>query len=298
MSCFRQPPALDERHISVGGRVHNNCIGRAQRIAARHVDKGAPPKCQICVPNSLGPRPSRDTAIEAAVPLFSRRPRTRLPADILAQLEQLGRASYDPSNHEAPWQLTVAMYQLAQQDRDGLLAELAAATLPAGGWPVYGAMKLIMDILDPKLDQPDFNAIALAGLQFLRSNGVPPNRLSPNEMDLWRRLRTDDAPWLVGRPLPLDRLTPLQPGEVRRVAQVFPGPSSNVIYVKQVAPDSCVAVIDGEWSEEDPRRVQNEWYTAQSLHELYTRIGEAFQTPCYWADPELEPYFPLPPSTL
>jgi hypothetical protein len=159
-------------------------------------------------------------------------------------------------------------------------------------------MKLIMDILDPKLDQPDFNAIALAGLEFLRSHGVPTSRLSLNEMDLWHRLRGDDAPWLVGRPLPSDRLTPLQPGEVRRVAQVFPGPRSNVIYVKQAAPDRYVAVIDGEWSEEDPRRVQNEWYGARTLHELYVLIGRGFQTPCYWADQELEPYFPLPSPTL
>ena len=65
--------------------------------------------------------------------LFGRRPRRRLPADILAQLEQLGRAAYDPSSTEAPWQLTVAMYQLAQEDRDGFLGELAMVSLPAGG---------------------------------------------------------------------------------------------------------------------------------------------------------------------
>ena len=232
------------------------------------------------------------------MPLFSRRSRARLPADILTQLEQLGRASYDPSSYESPWQLTVAMYNLAQEDRDGFLGDLAAVTLSAGGWPVYGAMKLIMDILDPNLDQPDFNAIALAGLEFLRSHGVPTSRLSFNEINLWHRLQGGGTPWLVGRPLPPDRLTPLQPGEARRVAQVSPGPSSNVIYVKQDTPDRFVAVIDGEWSAEDPHRVQNEWYGAQSLHELYTRIGQGFQTPCYWADRELEPYFPLPSPTL
>jgi hypothetical protein len=232
------------------------------------------------------------------MPLFSRRPRTRLPADILAQLEQLGRAAYDPQCYESPWQLTVAMYNLAQEDRDGLLTQLAAVVLPADGWPVYGAMKLVMDVLDPKLDQPDFNRIVLAGLEFLRSHGVPTSRLSPNELSLWHRLRGPDTPWLTGRPVPPDRLTPLRPGEKRRVAQVFPESKSNVIFVVQEGPDRFVALVDGEWSAEDPRRVENEWYAAPSLHDLYIRIGDGFQTPCHWADRELEPYFPLPPSTL
>ena len=230
--------------------------------------------------------------------LFSRRQQSRLPTNILDQLEQLGRSSYDPQNYESPWQLTVDMYQLSQADRDGFVADLAAVALPVGGWPVYGAMKLVLDIIDPQLDQPDFNAIVLAGLQFLRSHGVPGNRLSLNEMRLWHRSQGEDTPWLVGRPVPPDRLTPLQPGEMRRVAQVAPGPHSNILYVRQAASDRYVAIIDGEWSDEEPRRAQNDWYEDGSLHGLYARIGHAFQTPCYWADPELEPYFPLPPPTI
>ena len=171
-----------------------------------------------------------------------------MPADILSQLEQLGGVAYDPSSYKSPWQLTVAMYHLAQDDQDGFLADLSAVTLSTGGWPVYGAMKLIMDILDPKLNsRTSMRRAGRSGISF-RSHGVPNSRLSPNEMDLWRRLRGDDAPWLVGRPPPPDRLTPLLPGEVRRVAQVFSGPRSNVIYVKQTAPDRYVAVVDGEWS--------------------------------------------------
>lgn len=138
----------------------------------------------------------------------------------------------------------------------------------------------------------------LAGLQFLRSHGVPTSRLSLNDMRHWRRLQGADTPWLVGRPVPPDRLMPLQPGEMRRVAQVYPGPHSNVIYVREAAPGRYVAIIDGEWSEEDSRRVQNEWYEAPSLKELYARLGDAFQTPCHWVAPDLEPYIPLPPSTI
>jgi hypothetical protein len=85
------------------------------------------------------------------MPLLNRRSRTRLPLDLLAQREQLGRASYDPESYESPWQLTVAMYRLVQENRDGFLADWPAATLSVGGWLVYGAIRLVMDILDPSL---------------------------------------------------------------------------------------------------------------------------------------------------
>jgi hypothetical protein len=234
------------------------------------------------------------------MPLFSRRaqPDRRLPADILTSLERFGRFSYDPQNNQLPGSLEADMYMIAQDDRDGFLAALIAVTAPAGGWVSYGAMKLVMSILGGDLDQSDYNTIVLAGLQFLRSHGVPTSRLSMNEMTLWHRMQGDHELWLVGRAAPPDTLTQLRPGEMRRVAQVFPGPQSNVIYVRQAGPDSYAAVIDGEWSEEDPRRVQNDWHTARSLHELYLRIGDAFQVPCYWVAPELEPYIPLPSPTV
>lgn len=232
------------------------------------------------------------------MPLFGRRARTRLPADALSQLELLGRSSFDPQACESPWQFVAAMYPLSQDDRNGFLADLAAVTVPSGGWPAYGALKLLWEMFGTDMDQPDFNAIAMAGLQFLRSHGVPPNRVSQFDLGIWHRLQGEDTPWLVGRPAPPDRLTPLRPGEIRKVAQVVAGEHSNFIYVRRDAPDRYAAVIDGEWSEEDPRRVQNDWYAAESLHQLYIRIGEAFQVPCYWADPQLELYFPLPAPTI
>jgi hypothetical protein len=232
------------------------------------------------------------------MPMFGRAARRRLPAETLTQLEQLGRSQYDPGSCDSPWQFVSSMYQLAQDDREGFLADLAALVVPVGGWPAYGGLRLLWEIFSADLSQPDFDAIALTGLQFLRSHGVPSSRVSPYELAIWHRLQGDNTPWLIGRPPPADRLTPLKWGDVRKVAQVFPGPSSNLILVRQDAPERYVAVIDGQWSEEDPRRVQNEWYSAETLHELYLRIGDAFQVPCYWADPELEPYFPLPPPTI
>jgi hypothetical protein len=39
--------------------------------------------------------------------------------------------------------------QMAKQDSDGFMAALAAATVPIGGWTVYGAMRLIGTLVSP-----------------------------------------------------------------------------------------------------------------------------------------------------
>jgi hypothetical protein len=86
----------------------------------------------------------------------------------------------------------------------------------------------------------------------------------------------------------------LRSGETRRVTQLTSDPDSNAILVRQNGNDRYCALIDAKYSDEDPRRVPNEWKFAASLYELYIQIGLAMQVPTYWYDPELEPYFPLP----
>lgn len=66
-----------------------------------------------------------------------------------------------------------------------------------------------------------------------------------------------------------------------------------MILVRRNADDQYCALIDAKLSDEDARRVQNEWKFATSLHELYIQIGLAMHVPTYWFDQELEPYFPL-----
>jgi hypothetical protein len=103
--------------------------------------------------------------------------------------------------------------------------------------------------------------------------------------------------WVPRLPIPSQEEAPiaaLLPGESRRVAQLTSEPDSNVILVRRNGDGRYCALIDAKWSDEDPRRVQNEWKSAGSLYELYITIGLALQTPPHWCDSELEPYFPLP----
>jgi hypothetical protein len=103
--------------------------------------------------------------------------------------------------------------------------------------------------------------------------------------------------WIPRHPTPSPDEAPiskLQPGEIRRVTQLTSERDSSAILVRQNGDGRYCALVDAKWSDEDPRRVQNERMFAESLYELYIQIGLAMQEPTYWYDRELEPYFPLP----
>ena len=80
--------------------------------------------------------------------------------------------------------------QMAKQDPDGFMGELAAATVPIGGWTVYGAMRLIwhFGLADPDVPQTDSDAISMEALQFLHGLGCPWDRLNLRERAYWRRV--------------------------------------------------------------------------------------------------------------
>jgi hypothetical protein len=214
-------------------------------------------------------------------------------------LESVGRFHWDPHRNPPPEVRVDTMYLMAQADPDGFLRDLAALAVPAGGWVALGAKALVMDILPIETNTPDFNALVLAGFQFLRQNGVPPNRLSMNDRTLWERVRPGNEPWLIWRSAPEGPPTPLQPGEQRKVAQVLRADGYiNEIIIRQDAPDKFVAMVLGPKENGEPDPTPFDWHTQPSLQELYVRIGESQQTAPYWATPELVPYFPLPAPSI
>jgi hypothetical protein len=123
----------------------------------------------------------------------------RLPRGLVARLEPFGRFEYDPQgsgvdaighpNAEYP------LLQMAQQDPDGFLAALASATIPIGGWTVYGAMRLArhFSLLKPESPRDDGDAIGLAALRFIRDRGGRWEQLNPDEKVLWNRAA--GQPW-------------------------------------------------------------------------------------------------------
>ncbi len=116
-----------------------------------------------------------------------------LPNGLVARLEAYGRFEFDPQGSgidavghpDAEYPLL----QMAKQDPDGFLASLGSATIPIGGWTVYGAMRLAWNfgLLKPESPRKDGDAIGLAALRYIRGGGASWERLRTDEKALWSR---------------------------------------------------------------------------------------------------------------
>jgi hypothetical protein len=117
----------------------------------------------------------------------------QLPNGLLARLEPFGRFEYDPQGSGVdPIGQPNAEYPLlamTKQDPDGFLAALASATIPIGGWTVYGAMRLTWHFGLLKAEPPHDKAdvIGVAALEFVRDTGGTWERLNIDEKTLWNR---------------------------------------------------------------------------------------------------------------
>ncbi|MEU7099743.1 hypothetical protein AB0A66_15655 [Streptomyces longwoodensis] len=237
--------------------------------------------------------------------LFPRTSRgTSLPDDVVSRMERFGRFEFDPVGTDIDasdvWgELQAPFLPFAQSDPDGFARALAVAVLPAGGFALFGAARTVWNLVGSDFDSPAYHAVRMAALEFFRANGVPSNRLSADDWRFWQENRSE--PWLVGqrRPVPEEaRIVSLAPGELRRVAQITGAPDSNVVYVAASHDGRFVAVVDAPTSDTDPTRARFDWLAADTLHDLYARIGDVFQTPVHWVADDLRPYVPLPPSHL
>lgn len=229
----------------------------------------------------------------------------QLPNDVDLIMEQYGRYIFNPlrSNFEPDniWASVASLYPLAQADPDAFVTALSERFLPAGDWSLYGAARMVTELLETGFKHPAHDALLTASLQFLRERGVPNLMLTEYEWRYWVDTQGKTEPWLVGRSKPTPEqapITDLAVGEVRRIAQVFPEADSNIILVRRHEEGGYVSVIDAKWSDDNPTRSQGDWERADTLNELYWKLGCSFQVPTYWYHEELEPYFPLPEPRL
>ncbi len=124
---------------------------------------------------------------------FSRRQKQpELPGNIVSIMERYGMYEFNPQtgafSQEANGQLMGDLYPFASADPDGFLTALADAVLPVGGWAVYGASRLIWELLSSSPEgrqHPLYKAIMSAALEFLRTQGVSIGMLRGYEREHW-----------------------------------------------------------------------------------------------------------------
>jgi hypothetical protein len=233
--------------------------------------------------------------------------RPGLPPGFIVMMERFGRFEFDPqASTDDPgliWSETQApLLPFATADPTGFADAIRAAVAPVGGWAAFGGACTAWELLaSDDRRGPAYEALLSAAAEFLRGSGVPPTNVKGYIWNHWvDRGGTADT-WIprIPTPSPSDApISPLQYGELRRIAQLSPRPDSNVVLVRLDPNGSHVAIIDARRSDDDPRRTQWDWKSAASSHVLYAAIALDLQMPPYWCDPELEPYFPLQPPLI
>ena len=238
--------------------------------------------------------------------LFGKKPAgPRLPLDIAARMERFGRHEIDPVGSRDDASAVFAETQqpfleLSRTDPSALIQVLAEACLPVGGWAVYGAERTVVNLIGTDSPDPKWLTLLDGSIEFLRSNFVPPMRVAQYA---WMRFVDNGGTsntWLPLRSSP-DRestaLTPLRPGEERRLLVMAPEQDANVILVREDGNGEVVAVVDARQSDDDPTRSQWEYKRAGDLHALYADVAWSCQV-WHWCDPELEPFFPAPKARI
>ena len=198
--------------------------------------------------------------------------------------------------------IVLPMYTAAQADPSRFVADLRDQVIPVGGWAALGASRLVWEVLTgDQRGHPAELELHSAALQFLRDRGVPSQRVRGYEWEHWIKIKGPNEPWLRGKPRPSPSeapITDLAEDELRCIIQVFPDSNSNLIMVRRDIQGGYMSLVDARSSDDDPRRVRWEDKRTGTLNDLYWHIGCTFQVPTYWFDPQMAPYFPLPPPDL
>lgn len=236
-----------------------------------------------------------------------------MPQSITTQLDQYGQATVDARREGRPitdprfgWENFQGPVHMAMfnGDRRAIVQELydAVAASPQRELATLGAYRLLAEF-DPQLDDPHYLLMHDASLEYLRSLGFLSGHLTLYERQRWvathGELRSSfDNIFEVGVPDVDDapEPKPLAIGEERVLARHGPPPDGNAFVAEHRRDGTYVVHIEGPWSVDDPRIVRSEDpflgpFTA--LPDLLRAFGSRLGARPYWADEDLESYFPL-----
>ncbi len=114
----------------------------------------------------------------------SRRSEGMFPPTLRHDLEMYGRFEFDPAggieSDRIYLHLLAPYLETAQADPVGFTAALARLALPIGGWTVYGAAHLIVDLIGD-VDDENYLAMQDAAIEWVLSQGHSRLRLTGYE---------------------------------------------------------------------------------------------------------------------
>ena len=123
--------------------------------------------------------------------IFGRQKKSRglLPVNIESMMSMVGRFEFDPEGSNVDVaefsEIYPLLLPLAQADSREFVATLAQATLPAGGWAVYGGARTVANLLGWEFDHSDYRAMLSAALHHVRDSGVSREKLNSYEWRFW-----------------------------------------------------------------------------------------------------------------
>jgi hypothetical protein len=254
--------------------------------------------------------------------LFSKRPRSVVPPSVIGMLEAYGQAAIDARRHGAPvddtrfgWDNFMGPVHMAMlgNDRDQVIQEIyeaawgtAAPGTTARGTTVserrvFGAYRLLAEF-DGGLADQRFLELCDISLEYMHSMRFSSGHLTGYERDRWVATHGEVRSSFDGivdvavpsrEDLPIAR--PLGLGESRLIALTAPLPSGNAFYAEHRSDGSYAVFSERPRSSDDPTRVRcDETFlgTIKDLPDLFRAVGDMFGTPPFWADDDLQPYFP------
>lgn len=244
---------------------------------------------------------------------FSKRQRAVVPPQVISMLGEFGQASLAARGAGRPvddprfgWEyMSDTMMALGGEGRDAVIEELYAATLSASdvdrSLVTFGGYRLLAEY-DGQLDDPRFWELCDASLDYMHSLGFSSGHLTGYEAQRWIAVHGDLRTSFDGiidvtvpEPASAPAADELDPGTSKLLALTAPLPEGNAFYAERGLNGTYVIFSERQKSGDDPTRIRcDEDYLGSftTLPDLLRALGQMFGTRPYWADPDVDPYFP------
>jgi hypothetical protein len=197
------------------------------------------------------------------------------------------------------------MMALRDERRDLAIKELYTAALTASDADrsvvTFGAYRLLAEY-DGQLDDPRFWELCDASLDYMHSLRFSSGNLTGYEAQRWIAVHGElhssfDGIVEVAVPDPDDAppVDELGPGTNKLLALTAPLPEGNAFYAERGIDGTYVIFSERLKSSDDSTRMRyNESFLGSftTMPDLLRALGQMFGTRPYWADADVDPYFP------